>query len=335
MTRTVLPGLQAPDPALEASLQARLDDVETWLADAVRSDSRLVGEAAGHLLAAGGKRFRPMLGFLGGHLGDPEDPRLVRGAVAVELTHLATLYHDDVIDEADARRGMPSVNARWGNTVAILAGDFLFARASGIAAELGTEVSRILAETIARVCEGQIREVEVAGRSDIDEATYMYVIDRKTAALIATSCRLGGILSGAPADAIATLERYGRALGLAFQLSDDIMDLDSDKATLGKEPGVDVKEGVYTLPVIFALRDSEHREELQGLLGPEGIDQAAVGRTLEIVRSDGALGRAREVVTREVRAALEEAATLPGSPAREALEHLARFLATRCGAAPG
>jgi heptaprenyl diphosphate synthase len=298
----------------------------------VQSETPLVSEAGAYLLSAGGKRFRPMLVLLAGHFGDPADPRLVPVAVAVELTHLASLYHDDVIDEAESRRGIPSVNARWNNTVAILAGDFLFARAAAIAAELGTDVSRLLATTIGRVCEGQIREVQATGRLEIDEAEYMAVIERKTASLIATSCRVGGLLAGAAPDVVDGLGRFGLALGLAFQLSDDIMDLVSDQSTLGKEPGVDLREGVFTLPVILALRESEHREELRRLLRSEPPDEGNLRRVVEIVRGDGALGRAREAVGREVRRAIAEGERLPGGSARDALLHLAEFLAVRCGA---
>jgi geranylgeranyl pyrophosphate synthase len=332
MSRTAWRDLETPDPALEADVRRRLDEVEAALQEAAESEVPLVSEAGGHLIAAGGKRFRPLLVLLGGHLGDPRDPRLIPGAVSIELTHLATLYHDDVIDEADRRRGIASVNARWDNTVAILTGDFLFARASEIASDLGTDVTRLLAWTIARVAEGQIREAEGLGRLDNDEAFYLDVIRRKTAALIATSCRLGGMISGTAPDVIEGLERYGWALGMAFQLSDDIMDVVADRSTLGKEPGVDLKEGVYTLPVIYALQDSARRGELRGLLKQGPPDEERLRGALSIIRDDGALDRAREAVTEEARRALVEADTLPPSPARDALIHLVRFLAARCGA---
>ncbi|MDP8955894.1 MAG: polyprenyl synthetase family protein, partial [Actinomycetota bacterium] len=267
-----------------------------------------------------------------GHFGEPDDPRLVPGAVAIELTHLATLYHDDVIDEADERRGRPSVNARWDNTVAILAGDFLFARASEISADLGAEVTRLLARTIATVCDGEIREVEVSGRIDHSEDDYMEIIRRKTASLIATSCRLGGMLSDAPLELVDRLEDFGMALGLAFQLSDDIMDVISTAEELGKEPGVDMRLGVYTLPVLYALQDGERGEELAALLseGPPSADRLA--QALEIVRQDGSLNRAREAVRTEFRRAERLADGLPEGKAREALIHIAEFTAIRCGA---
>jgi heptaprenyl diphosphate synthase len=330
MARHSVPQLEAPDPALEARVRERLEEIEGALHRSVASDIELVAEASRHLIAAGGKRFRPLLIVLGSHFGDPSLPEVVPGAVAIELTHLASLYHDDVIDEADHRRGVASVNAQWGNTVAVLTGDYLFARASEISAELGTEVSRLLAATIARVCEGQILEAEITGRVDVAEPDYLEVIRRKTAALIATSCRLGGMLAGATPDQVEGLTRYGEAVGMAFQLSDDIMDVTDDEATLGKEPGVDLKEGVFTLPVILAMRE---REELRDLLREGALDGDRLHRALDLVRTDGALSRAREAVTDEVGRARRETEALPDGAPREALAHLARFLAARCGAA--
>jgi heptaprenyl diphosphate synthase len=329
MTRAGVPGLEAPDASLESALQTRLDEVEEALQKAVRSDFDFLTESASYLISAGGKRFRPMLVLLAGYFGDPSDPRLVPGAVAIELTHLATLYHDDVIDEADSRRGTPSANTRWDNTVAILTGDYLFARASEISSELGTDVSRLLARTIATVCDGQIREVGAAGRIDQSEQSYMETIRRKTAALIATSCRLGGMLSEAAPEHVDVLERFGEALGMGFQLSDDIMDVTSSEGELGKEPGVDLKEGVYTLPVIHAL---EGNEELRGLLTAGPPDGKRLERALDIVSGDGNLSRAREAVVDAVSRATSLAGKLPDGPARTALVHLAEFIAIRCGA---
>jgi heptaprenyl diphosphate synthase len=332
MSRRVIPGLEPPDPELERAIRARLDEVEAALEKAVRADSDLLGQAASHLLAAGGKRFRPMLVLLSGYFGDPTDPRLITGSVSVELVHLATLYHDDVIDEADSRRGIPSVNARWSNTVAILSGDYLFARASEISNELGPEVRGLLARAIATLCDGQIREVESAGRLDQSMETYTEVIRRKTGALIAASCRLGGLLSDAPAGRLDVLESFGEALGMAFQLSDDIMDITASELELGKEPGVDMREGVYTLPVLHALSLGEGRDELARLLSAGPPQGERLDRALEIVRSGEGLTHARAVVSAEVRRAIDLAERLPGGPARAALVGLAGFLAERCGA---
>lgn len=331
MTRDALSELEAPDAAFDRGVRARLEEVERALEAAVSSDIRLVSEAARHLIAAGGKRFRPRLVVLGSHFGQPDAPDVIEGAAAIELTHLASLYHDDVIDEAGHRRGTPSVNATWGNTIAVLTGDYLFAKASELSAGLGTEISRLFAETIARVCEGQILEAEVTGRVDATEEAYTEVIRRKTAALIATSCRVGGLVSGASPEDVVRLDRYGEALGMAFQLSDDIMDLTADEATLGKEPGVDLREGIYTLPVLYALGASGG--ELRGLLADGPLDGDRLGRALDLIRSDGALARAREAVTRQVALAVAEAEQLAAGAPRDALLQLARFLATRCGAA--
>ena len=289
--RSVIPGLEAPDPALEAEIRGRLDHVEDALAKAVETDSELLTATSGYLLQAGGKRFRPMLVLLSAYFGDPSDPRLIEGSVAIELSHVATLYHDDVIDEADARHGVPSANERWDNTVAILTGDYLFARASEISADLGPDICRLLAHTIAVLCDGQIREVDATRALERSEADYLEVIRRKTAALIATSCRLGGLLSDAPERDVETLRAYGESLGLAFQLSDDVMDFTASEEELGKEPGQDLREGVYTLPILHALHEGPEGEELRRLLAggaPDGdrLDRAPRARAARSVPRD-------------------------------------------------
>jgi heptaprenyl diphosphate synthase len=328
----VIPGLEAPDPVLERDIRARLEEVESALEKAVRADSDLLAETAQYLLAAGGKRFRPMLVLLSGYFGDPTDPRLIPGSVAIELVHAATLYHDDVIDEAESRHGVPSVNARWTNTVAILTGDYLFARASEISTDLGTDICALLARTIATLCDGQIREVEAAGRVDQTREAYLEIIRRKTGALIATSCRLGGLLSDAPNEAVEILGTYGEALGMAFQLSDDIMDVTASQRELGKEPGVDMREGVYTFPVLHALQDGPGGAELEELLRPGPPDGERLERALAIVREGEGLEVAREAVRDEVRRATGLISRLPAGPAATALARLARYLAARCGA---
>jgi heptaprenyl diphosphate synthase len=331
VTRAETRGLEAPDPVLEREIRARLDLVESTLDKVVRSDTELVTEAASYLVKAGGKRFRPLLVLLAGCFGDGADPRLIQGATAIELTHVATLYHDDVIDEADRRHGVPSVNARWGNNVAILTGDFLFAKASEISSDLGTDVTRLLARTIAILCDGVIREVESWGEPQ-SEADYMEMIRRKTATLIATSCRLGGILSDADPDLVETLDDFGMALGMGFQLSDDIMDVISSEEELHKQPGQDMKLGVYTLPVLYALADGDRGRELQRLLSQGPPEGERLALALDIVRQDGSLSRARHAVTREVARAKELAERLPDTSARQALLHITEYIAIRCGA---
>ncbi|MEX2459563.1 MAG: polyprenyl synthetase family protein [Actinomycetota bacterium] len=332
MSRSDNRGLHLPDASLEAELQRRLDDVEEMLQKVVRSDTAFVSEAASYLLDAGGKRFRPMLVLLAGRFGDPGDSRLLRTAVAAELTHLATLYHDDVIDEADHRRGIESVNHRWDNTVAILTGDYLFARASELMAEMGSEVSRLLARTIATLCDGQIREVMSSGRIDSTVDGYMEIIRRKTAALIATCCRLGATMSDADPETADRLDAFGEALGTAFQLSDDIMDLIASEEVLGKEPGVDLREGVYTLPVLYALERGSGAGELREILEAGVPEGERMARALELVCAEEALEPARLAVTEQARRAVRAAEGLPPGAPRDALVHLATFLAERCGA---
>jgi len=332
VSRAILPGLEAPDAVLEAEVRGRLGDVEAALTRAVQHEPGLLADSAEYLLNAGGKRFRPMLVLLSGYYGDPTDPRLIPGSVAVELVHLATLYHDDVIDEADARRGTPSANARWDNTVAILTGDFLFARASEIIADVGTDPTRLLSRAIATVCDGQIREVSVAGQVEQTVDHYLGTIRRKTSALLAASCHLGAMLSDAPREYHGILEEIGDEIGAAFQLSDDIMDLTVSADVLGKEPGVDLKEGVYTLPVLHALSDGESAGELRGLLAAGPPQGAAFERALEIVRTNGSIDHARSAVSTSVARAVELVGLLPPGPASEALVQLSEFLARRCGA---
>jgi heptaprenyl diphosphate synthase len=332
MSRRVIPGLEPPDATLETEIRARLDRVEEALGKALEgADSPLLSTTANYLLAAGGKRFRPMLALLAGYFGDPTDPRLIPASVALELVHVATLYHDDVIDEAESRHGVPSANARWDNTVAILTGDFLFAKASEISTELGPDVCRILAQTIAVLCDGQIREVDGSRRLDQTEANYLEVIRRKTGALIATSCRLGAMMSDARAEHVDVLEGFGASLGLAFQLSDDIMDLTASQLELGKEPGVDLKEGVYTLPVLHALETSPRRDELARILST-GVHGELLDRALEIVADGDSIEHARRAVREEVERAVALVERLPSGPAQHALVQLARFLSARCGA---
>ena len=330
--RRVIPGLDALDERLEAEIRPRLDGVEDVLAKAVEADSDVLGTTAGYLLAAGGKRFRPMLVLLSGYFGDPTDPRLIRGAAAIELTHVATLYHDDVMDEAASRHGVPSVNARWDNTIAILTGDFLFARSSELAADLGPDVCRLLAQTIAILCDGQIRDVASAGDVDKTEQDHLEVIKRKTGVLIASSCRMGGMLSDCSPDDLETLGAFAESLGLAFQLSDDIMDITSTQLELGKEPGTDIREGVYTIPVLHALTTGPDRDELRRILSAGAPDGELLDRALEIVRSSGSVEHARAGVSAEVTRAIELALRLPDGHAQHALVQLARFLAVRCGA---
>ncbi len=261
--------------------------------------------------------------LLAAAFGEQGAPAIVPAAVAIELTHLSTLYHDDVMDEAVLRRGAVSANARWTNSIAILTGDFLFARASEITADLGTEATRILAQTIAVLCEGQIRETVGPGSGD-PIAHYRQVVAEKTGSLIATSGRLGALLSGAPPVSVAALTAFGERIGVAFQLSDDLLDITSPSGESGKNPGTDLREGVRTLPVLFAEQD--------GLVVPDDLgDDAVLAATLDALRTSAGIGRAREVLAVEAAAAREQLVDLPAIPARAALETLCGYVVSRTG----
>ncbi|HEY2303449.1 MAG TPA: polyprenyl synthetase family protein [Acidimicrobiales bacterium] len=270
-------------------LDEHLTRVEAALHTAVSSEDPFLSEVAGHLISAGGKRLRPMLVLAatvasGGTVSD----EVVQGAVSVELVHLGSLYHDDVIDDAQSRRGVPSVNARWGNLVAIVAGDFLLARASEIAASLGTEVSALLAATIGRLCEGEVAELRQAYNPSRSESSYLGAIAGKTASLMATSCRIGGLTSGASRSVVDALTAFGQAFGVSFQIFDDILDLIGTDEGLGKPAGHDLVEGIYTLPVIRALAMPEVEGELRALLGAH-LDAPTRDKARDIIMSTDAV----------------------------------------------
>ncbi|HTW09560.1 MAG TPA: polyprenyl synthetase family protein [Acidimicrobiales bacterium] len=272
-------------PGLDEGL-ARL---EAELRQAVACPEPLLAEVASHLVEAGGKRLRPAL-TLGSAAacGVAAVPEVVLGAVSVELVHMGSLYHDDVIDEASSRRGVESVNARWGNLVAILAGDFLLARASEIAASLGTEVVRVLATTISRLCQGEMTQLHYAFSTARPEAAYFESISFKTASLLSASARIGGIVAGASPAEVGALTQFGHAFGMAFQIWDDVRDLVCTEAELGKPAGHDMLEGTYTLPVIRALADPDVGTELAALLGG-GLGPPELDKARDLIMTTGAI----------------------------------------------
>jgi heptaprenyl diphosphate synthase len=325
-------GLPALDPALEADLRAGMTAVEEHLRESVKSDYPFVTETSRHLVDAGGKRFRPLLVLLAAQFGDAQAPGVVPAAVVVELTHLATLYHDDVMDEASLRRGAPSANARWNNTVAILTGDFLFARTSGLLADLGPEAVRIQARTFERLVTGQVRETVGPGKQEDPVEHYLSVVADKTGSLIATSGRYGAMLAGADEAVIDLMTRFGERIGVAFQLADDLLDVTSETVQSGKTPGTDLREGVATLPVLHALRsenraDSRLRELLTGDLSDDGRHAEA----LRLLRAHPAVDAARADLRRWAAAARAVLAPLPEVPAKAALEALCDVVVLRTG----
>ena len=322
------------DPAMDESVTATLAAVETALRAHVSSADPLVAEAARHLADAGGKRFRPLLVALGAQFGDASSPRVVDAATVVELTHLATLYHDDVMDEAPVRRGATSANARWGNSVAILVGDYLFARAADLAATLGTEAVHLQAQTFARLVHGQI--AETVGPRDTDPIEHhLHVIAEKTASLIATAARFGGLFSGARPEIVEALARFGETIGVAFQLSDDLLDIASESVQSGKTPGTDLREGVPTLPMLYALAGDDtdpSAARLRELLSAGPLtDDALHAEALTLLRESAAMKRARETVRGYAEEARARLAPLPDGPAKSAMESLCDFIADRTG----
>jgi heptaprenyl diphosphate synthase len=348
-----------PDSALEAEVRDNLSRVEESLAATAHPDDELLTEASRHSIAAGGKRFRAMLVLLAAQFGDPKDPRVIEAAVAIELTHLATLFHDDVMDEAMVRRGHPSVNSRWSNSVAILTGDFLFAQASQMLARLGPDAVRIQAETFSRLVTGQMAETigPRPGQDPLD--FYMYVITEKTGSLIATAGRFGALFSGAPAGVADQIAAACEQIGVAWQLSDDVIDIASDSSQSGKTPGTDLRQGVRTLPVLYALRSAGQSGPAQSGPAQSGLaqssaalpadpsatdvrlrwlldeadltDEALLAEALTLLRGHPAMKESRADVLNWVHEARVSISALPDGPARAAFLALCDFVEKRTG----
>lgn len=329
-------------------LRPGLAAVEQRLRELVEADLPFMETASRHLIDAGGKRFRPTLVLLAGMLGGaaPTDSDLVDAGAIVELVHLSTLYHDDVIDAADVRRGAPAAHKKWSNTVAILTGDFLLARASLLSAALGVEVTQIMAGTIADLCSGQIREVQgsAAGREHgmppitSDREHYLTTIGEKTASLIASCCRLGALLSGQSREAIETLTEFGWHLGMSFQLADDVLDIASESMDSGKVPGTDLREGVRTLPVLIALEAEGPDSELARLLahvdsGDPRADSGPVERALALLRPHPAMDLARDAARMEAKKAKRALDSLAQAPTAvvDGLDYLSDYAVERVG----
>nr|NLI50549.1 polyprenyl synthetase family protein [Propionibacterium sp.] len=317
------------DPAFSAFVTERLGAIEARLLAAAEADTDFVTAAASHIIRAGGKRFRPLLVVLASQLLPGADPdRIDRAAIVVELTHVASLYHDDVMDEAEVRRAGPSANARWDNTVAILVGDFLFSRASSTVATLGTEYVTLQAETFARLVQGQIAETRGPLPGTDRLAHYLSVLADKTGSLIAASARFGGMVCGAEPAVLDALARYGEEIGLVFQLSDDILDIVSDSS--GKRPGTDLREGVWTLPTLLVAASTDPADaRLRELVSRPLTEEAEVHEALTLLRAHPLLRAAREEVARRAEVARSHLTPLPAGPARDALSALCDQVVSR------
>ncbi len=324
------------NPLLELeTVPADLVRVEDALRAAVRSDDPYLTEVASHLILAGGKRGRPAFAVGAAATASatlaavPQDA--IQGGVSVELVHLGSLYHDDVMDEATTRRTVESVNAKWGNLQAILAGDFLLAKASEIAASLGTEVAGLLAATIGRLCEGQVLELQHTYNTTRTEDAYLRSIEGKTASLFATAARIGGITTGQSRERVEALTEFGLAYGMAFQIVDDILDIVATDEQLGKPAGHDLIEGVYTLPVIRTLAADDR---LRAMLGaPLTLEEMDVARTL--VREGGEIATSMQTALDYVQRADAALEPLGPSDARDGLVGAAEHLLTSVTAIAG
>ncbi len=322
------------DPVLALpSLSADLERVEERLRAELQCDLDFLSTVARHLIHAGGKRIRPGLAIAAAGIADPEGRNgsddLIAGAVAVELVHMGSLYHDDVIDGATTRRNVASVNVTWGNATAILAGDFLLARASQIAASLGTEVAGLLAATIGKLCEGQIREYQDAFNCDRTVRDYELSITGKTASLLAASCRIGAIVAGLPPALTDALSDFGHSYGMAFQIVDDILDVIATEDELGKPAGHDLREGNYTLPVLLAVQ-SEAGDRLRSILGP-GLSLAEARSARRIIRAGSGVTEAYASASLWADRAASALVDLPDTPAAGALRAAADHLLSRVG----
>ena len=319
--------LSFTDEAFATQMREALDVVEERLLKAVDTDQPLLRQSGSHLINAGGKRFRPMLTLVCSHLGDPARPGVLDAAVALELTHLATLYHDDVMDEAAVRRGAPSANARWDNSVAILTGDYVFSQAAQIMADLGPEAVRVQASTFARLVRGQINET-MPKPDGIDAVEWhLQILSEKTGSLIATCAKFGAWFAGADERTVAVAEEFGEVIGVAFQIADDIIDVASDSS--GKTPGTDLLEGVPTLPVIYALNgndsaDARLRELVSGPVAEKDLPEA-----LSLLRASAALNDARATLGQYQERARNLAASLPEGNARQALVDICDYMVER------
>ena len=315
-------GIANLDKDLERELIAGLDKVEALLSSHIQGDYPLLIETSRHLVEAGGKRFRPLITLLASHFGKGQSDQVIAAAVVCELTHVATLYHDDVMDEAKLRRGVSSANSRWSNTVAILTGDYLFSKASDLLADLGPEAVRLQAKTFERLVIGQIQETQGAKSGDDALKHYLQVVSDKTGSLIATSARFGAMLSGADREIVETLTKFGEKIGIAFQLADDVIDISSDASQSGKVPGTDLKEGIPTLVTLQIISSNlEEDKELKQLL-QSPIPEDKIADVLIKLRQHRALKDAKSYLHNLSLEAKQLLQPLPAIPARSALESL-------------
>jgi len=322
-------GIPNLDKALEASLLADMAKVEELMRSHIKGDYPLVIETSRHLVEAGGKRLRPLLTLLAAQFGDPSNYDIIKAAVCCELTHLATLYHDDVMDDAVLRRGVISANKKWDNAVAILTGDYLFSKVSDMLADIGPEAVKLQAKTFERLVIGQIKETQgkSEGLSQIDH--YMKVVADKTGSLIATSARFGALLSGASGQTVEVLTKFGEKIGVAFQVADDLLDISSNETASGKTPGTDLKEGIPTLVTLYviAANNPADKDLISKLNGP--ISESDLPGVITQLRSHKALSDVKDYLANVANEANDLLTDLPEGAAKQALKNLTFALVNR------
>jgi heptaprenyl diphosphate synthase len=326
MTKIGIPNL---DSQLEQSLISDLKKVEELMRSHIKGDYPLVVETSRHLVEAGGKRLRPLLTLLSSQFGDPTNYDIIKAAVCCELTHLATLYHDDVMDDAALRRGVVSANKKWDNAVAILTGDYLFSKVSDMLADIGPEAVKLQAKTFERLVIGQIKETQgkSEGLSQIDH--YMKVVADKTGSLIATSARFGALLSGASMEVVETLTKFGEKIGVAFQVADDLLDIASTETASGKTPGTDLKEGVPTLVTLFVMADNDPADRVLIEKLSKPISDQDLAGVIQELRNHKALKKVQDYLSNVAKEANQLLVDLPNGPAKSALENLTFALVNR------
>nr|WP_207754974.1 polyprenyl synthetase family protein [Desulforadius tongensis] len=308
-----------------------LQAVEEELARVVQHQNPLLNKTSSHLLNAGGKRLRPAFALLSGKFYNYRLESIMPLAVALELIHMATLVHDDVVDSALTRRGIPTVKSNWGNKISVHTGDLLFGKSLVMISKYEDIplIAKVLSKTSVKMCEGEIQQISSAYKSKQSIKDYLYRIERKTALLIAASCQLGAVACGAPREIYMPLRRYGYKIGIAFQIIDDILDMIADPKELGKPIGGDLRQGIITLPVIYALRNSPQRERLIKLVENKNKTGAEVHQAIELIRACGAIEYSNAVVDRYVNKAKAELHHLPDIPAKQTLFTIADFVKYR------
>jgi heptaprenyl diphosphate synthase len=322
-------GIPNLDKQLEASLSADMKKVEDLMRSHIQGDYPLVVETSRHLVEAGGKRLRPLLTLIAAQFGDPTNYDIIKAAVCCELTHLATLYHDDVMDDAVLRRGVISANKKWNNAVAILTGDYLFSKVSDMLADIGPEAVKLQAKTFERLVIGQIKETQGKSEGLTQIEHYMKVVADKTGSLIATSARFGALLSGAKPEVVETLTKFGEKIGVAFQVADDLLDIASSETASGKTPGTDLKEGIPTLVTLFVMADNDPDDADLIVKLSKPIGEEDLPSIIKELRSHKVLRKVQEYLNKVASEANELLVDLPNGPAKAALNNLTFALINR------